>query len=432
MTAAAQDTVFIGIAGLGTVGKGLAEAIALNADWTLRKIGRRIAIKTVLEREMHRDTITLPAGAAFTSDAEAMLSDPDIAVVVELMGGIPFPFEFIKKALEHGKHVVTANKALLAERGGELFNLAAAKGLGLYYEASVCGAIPIVHALKEGMSGNRIDSVTGILNGTANYILSRMSQADLSFDAALREAQEQGFAEADPTLDVEGLDAAHKLILLIRLAFGLDYPFADLPVTGITRVTPQDIAFAREFGCRIKLIGQAVLEDGLVQAGVHPMLLDRHYLLAGVEGAYNAVRVEGNASGPINLHGKGAGGLPTGGAVLGDVIALAKDAAHPTTTGFFSQILPKAAVAPAEEHVSGHYIRFNVADRPGVMAAIAGVMGELGISIAKAVQKGVEAGDNVPIVFLTHKAKLAAVNQAIAVIGALPFIAEPTMHLRVL
>jgi len=432
MTAVAHDTVRIGVAGLGTVGKGLAEAVAINADWTLRKIGRRIEIKTVLEREAQRATLKLPPGASFTSDAEAMLSDPDIDIVVELMGGIPFPFEFIKRALEHGKHVVTANKALLAERGEELFNLAAAKGLGLYYEASVCGAIPIVHALKEGMSGNRIDSVTGILNGTANYILTRMSQAELSFDAALSEAQELGFAEADPTLDIEGMDAAHKLILLIRLAFGLDYPYAALPVAGITKITPLDIAFAREFGCRIKLIGQAVLEDGKVQAGVHPMLLDRHFLLAGVEGAYNAVRVEGDASGSIILHGKGAGGLPTGGAVLGDVIALAKDGAHPNNTGFASQVLPKAIVAPAEEHVCGHYIRFNVADRPGVMAAIAGVMGRLGISIAKAVQKGVEAGDNVPIVFLTHKAKLRAVNQAIAEIGAMPFIAEPTVHLRVL
>jgi len=328
--------------------------------------------------------------------------------------------------------VVTANKALLAERGPELFALAGQKGLGLLYEASVAGAIPIVQTLKESLAANRIESLIGILNGTANYILTKMSGKGLEFGEALKKAQEKGYAEADPTLDIEGLDAAHKLVLLIRLAYGENYPLARLPVQGITRITPVDIRFAAEFGYVIKLIGQVRRVDGRLDAGVCPMLVHRDYLLANVQGAFNAIRLEGDASGPMLLHGKGAGGLPTASAVAADILALARPGHLPNNTGFLEESLPEADILDPDEAVCRHFIRFNVEDRAGVMAAISKVMGEEGISIYQAVQKGDPETGVVPIVFLTHAAPVRAVRRVIEAVDAMPFLRPETVHYRVL
>jgi len=367
----------------------------------------------------------------FTDDPSALVSG-DVDIVVELMGGLDTAKALMLDAFAAGKHVVTANKALLAEHGAELFELAAQKGVGLYYEASVCGGIPIVQALKESLASNRIENLTGILNGTANYILSEMTTSEVDFDTALRQAQEQGFAEADPTLDIEGMDTAHKLVILIRLAFGLDYPLEKLQVQGISRVEPQDIQFAREFGYRIKLLAQVRDVDGKIEAGVYPTLVKYTYLLARVGGAYNAVRLEGNAVGPVFFHGLGAGGLPTGSAVMADVMALARDSAAPNNTGFLDKRLPPADIMDPDNGRCKHYVRLTVKDRPGVLAIIGKILGDRDISLAQVVQKGNPVNGIVPVVFITHEALVSNLLKAIREIDAQPFLAAPTVHYRIL
>jgi homoserine dehydrogenase len=425
--------VRIGLAGFGTVGSGLVAILDRNADWIARRLGRTIEVVKILVRDPAKPrAVALPASAVLTTDLDALVTDPDIDIVVELMGGVGAAHTLIHKALEAGKHVVTANKALLAERGPELFALAAKKGLGLYYEASCVGAVPIVETLKQSLAGNRIKSIIGILNGTANYILTQMSERGLPFAVALGQAQEKGYAEADPTLDIEGMDAAHKLVLLIRLAYGRNLPLAKLPVEGITRVTPEDIRFAGEFGYTIKLIGQVREIKGQLAAGVFPMLVHKHFLMASVQGAFNAVRVEGDASGPIMLHGKGAGDLPTGSAVLADIMALAREGMVPNNTCFLEEPLPEADLLAPEDAVCPHYIHFTAKDQPGVMAAISKSMGEHGVSIRQAVQKGEPVKGHVPIVFLTHEAPTRAVTAVLEEAAAMPFIKPDTVHFRVL
>jgi homoserine dehydrogenase len=428
--------VRLGLAGFGTVGQGLASILAESGDWVERRLGRPVVFSAVAVRDpAKKRPVPVPVGARLVSAPLELATAEDVDIVVELMGGLNAAYELIRLALASGKHVVTANKHLLAEKGEELFALAAQKGVGLYYEASVCGGIPIVQTLKESLAGNHILAVTGILNGTSNFILSRMTRKGLSYEDALKKAQKKGFAEADPTLDVEGLDAAHKLTLLIRLAYGQDYPLSALPVTGITRVTPLDIAYAREFGCEVKLIGQAKLVDGKIMAAVHPMLLSKTYLLAQVHGAFNAVRVVGDAVGAVMLYGQGAGGRPTGSAVLADIMDLARDGSAPNNTGFPEKILPPARLLPADEEVSRRYFRFTVEDKPGVLAAIAKALGDAGISIYQVVQKvDPDAQDEsiVPIVFMTHQARQHDVKAALEMIRAFPFVKAEPMHLRVL
>ncbi len=405
--------LFIGLAGYGTVGSGLAEVLHTNKACIMRRLGREIRIKRVLERDQDRvrQSPFLDKTVGVGTDPTELYNDPDIALVVELMGGIDFPAQVIKGALQAGKHVVTANKALLAEAGAELFTLAARQGLSLGYEASVCGAIPIVQALRESLAGNEVVNITGILNGTSNFILSEMSTKGMPFDEALAEAQALGYAEAIPTLDIEGIDAAHKLTLLIRLAYGVDYPFAKLPVSGIKGMDPMDIGFAREFGYRIKLVGQARSVDGRIEAGVFPTLVHHTQLMARVGGVYNAVRVEANAAGPIFMHGRGAGGVPTGSAVLADIMSVARGAL-PNNTGFVEQELPPADIFPADEAVSQFYLRVMVPDKPGVLRDLAGCMAEEQVSIAQAIQKE-QNPESVPIVFMTHEGSAKAMRRSI-------------------
>ncbi|MCM0756179.1 homoserine dehydrogenase [Desulfovibrio aminophilus] len=428
-----MEAVRIGLAGFGTVGSGLARVLEENGDWIERRIGRRIAIKTVLVRDLTKRRSFLPGpGVALTDDPSALADDPEIPIVVELMGGVGAAKELIERSLRAGKHVVTANKHLLAEHGPELFALAEEKGVGLLYEAGVAGGIPIVQTLKDSLSGNRIEKLVGILNGTANYILSEMTTNGLEFETALTQAQALGYAEADPTFDIEGVDTAHKLVVLIRLAYGRDYPLKALPVRGITSVTQQDIEVAREFGYRIKLLAQVRDVDGRLEAGVFPALVKHTFLLARVGGNYNAVRLEGNAVGPIMLHGQGAGALPTGSAVLADLMTLCREGFRPDNTGFGPAPVPPADILPPELAVSRYYFRFTVADRPGVMAAIAQTMADHNISIAQAVQKGDESAADVPIVFLTHAAQAKAADAVAAEIDAMSFTRKPTVLFRIL
>lgn len=431
-----MNTLRLGLAGFGTVGSGLAQILHENREVILARTGREIAITTVLVRDLtKRRAVATGPEVAFTTNPDDLLGE-NVDVVVELMGGVDTAKSLITKALMAGKHVVTANKHLLALHGPELSALAEEKGLALCYEASVAGGVPVVQALRESLGANRIERLTGILNGTANYILSEMTTNHLEFQAALKQAQDLGYAEADPKFDIEGFDTAHKLVVLIRLAYGRDYPLAKLPIRGITQVTGQDIEFAREFGYRIKLLAQAREVGGRIEASVEPTLVNHKFLLARVGGNYNAVRIEGNAVGPIMLHGQGAGAAPTGSAVMADIMAICRGlsapCAHFDNTGFGNRPLPEADILPSQDAVSMHYFRFSVADKPGVMASIAQTMAGHDISIAQVVQKGDAEGTDVPIVFLTHNARARAVTETIKAIDAQSFIVRPTVHFPIL
>ncbi len=421
----------IGIAGFGTVGSGLIKALEESASLIEQRTGRNIVVKAVLVRDMHKArACALPAGTNLVTDPALLTDDPDIDAVIELMGGIDTAGALIMRALEQGKHIVTANKALLAEAGAPLFRKAEEKGLSLLYEAAAAGAIPIVQTLKEGLAGNRITSLMGILNGTSNYILSEMSTAGLDFDTALQQAQELGFAEADPTLDIDGHDAAHKLVLLIRLAYGVEYPYTEMPIHGIRHMDKADIIFAREFGYRVKLLGQVREADGKLEAGVFPTLVHHRYLIASVGGSYNAVRVEGNAVGSLFLHGRGAGDLPTASAVMGDLLTVVRGA-QPHNTGFIQQVPERAHILPPEEARAPYYVRVMVHDNPGVLRDIAGILAEESMSIAQVMQKP-ETKGAVPLVFMTHEAPALHMERALAAMDKAGLLLAPAVHYRVL
>ena len=433
----------VGLAGFGTVGGGLARLLGENADIIRRRTGRDMVVKRVLVRNAQKARgVPLPEGAELTTDPAALTDDPDIDVLVELIGGIDQARALIDRALDQGKHVVTANKALLAEEGLALFQKAERKKRILRYEASVAGAIPIVQALRESLTGNRIESLMGILNGTSNYILSEMTSNGLDFDVALKQAQELGYAEADPTLDIDGHDAAHKLILLIRLAYGVNYPYTALSVRGIRGLSSLDIRLEREFGYRIKLIGQVrevrcpegrdCADDGSIrlEAGVFPALVHHTFLLARVGGVYNAARVEANAAGALFFHGRGAGDLPTAGAVLADLMAVAREE-RPNNTGFVGRELPRAAIVPPEEWRSCYYVRVMVQDAPGVLRDISGCMAAEGISVAQMIQK-TDEGHGVPLVFMTHETSAQAMSDALQRTVDAGLLKEPAVYFRVL
>ena len=431
MTNNPAKPLVVGLAGFGTVGGGLARALAENEELIRQRTGRDIAIKTILVRNPHKArAVSLPAGAELVTDSARLTDDPAIDVVVELMGGLEAPGALIARALNQGKHVVTANKALLAENGAGLFRTAAEKGLALLYEASVAGGIPIVQTLKESLAGNRIHSLVGILNGTSNYILSEMTSSGLDFDTALAQAQDKGYAEADPTLDIDGHDAAHKLVLLIRLAYGVEYPYAEMPVQGIRGMDRLDILFAREFGYRIKLLGQVREVNGQLEAGVFPTLVHHNFLLARVGGAYNAVRVEGNAVGSLFLHGRGAGDMPTASAVLGDLLTVARQA-PPHNTGFVRQVPERARILPPAEARSCYYVRAMVRDNPGVLRDLAGAMACEDISLAQVIQKPQEDG-GVPLIFMTHEAGAQAMTTALQHVRDAGLLCAPAVSYRVL
>ena len=440
MTKNSDKPLVVGLAGFGTVGGGLVRLIEENADLIRRRSGRDILLKKVLVRNAKKArSIPLPDGAELTTNPRDLTDDPEIDVLVELMGGIDHARDLIDRALDQGKHIVTANKALLAEEGLALFQKADRKKRILRYEASVAGAIPIVETLKESLTGNRIESLMGILNGTSNYILSEMTSNAMDFDVALKQAQQLGYAEADPTLDIDGHDAAHKLILLIRLAYGVHYPYTALSVRGIRGLSGMDIRLAREFGYRIKLIGQVRevrgdnnegQENIRLEAGVFPALVYHKFLLARVGGVYNAVRVDANASGPLFFHGRGAGDLPTAGAVLGDLLAVARDE-RPNNTGFVTKELPKASIVPPEEWRSCYYVRVMVQDTPGVLRDLSGCMAAEGISMAQVIQKSDE-GNGVPLVFMTHETTARAMSDALQRTMDAGLLKEPAVYFRVL
>ncbi|MDC0335400.1 homoserine dehydrogenase [Pseudodesulfovibrio sp.] len=431
-----MDVIKLGLGGFGTVGSGLAKILDMNSDRIAKKLGKRIEITSVLVRDVNKKrAFDLRPNVALTDNPDEFIAS-DIDIFVELMGGLDTAKDLMLKAFAAGKHVVTANKHLLAEHGLELFKAASDNGVGLMFEASCAGGIPIVQTLKESLAGDEVQKMLGIMNGTANYILSEMTTKGMDFQTALADAQDLGYAEADPTFDIEGFDTAHKLCVLIRMAYGVDYPLADIPIQGITSVTPMDIEFAREFGYRIKLLAHVMDVNGQLEAGVHPALVPYTYLLARVGGNYNAVRLEGNAVGPIMLHGQGAGDLPTGSAVLADIMNLARQldckCSTADNTGFGNAPIEKANILPPEQSESKYYFRFTVADRTGVMAAITKSMADHGVSIAQAVQKGEAGAEGVPLVIISHETAAKDADAMIDEVEAMDFIVEPCVKFRIL
>lgn len=431
-----MDVIKLGIGGFGTVGSGLAKILENNGERLAKRLGKRIEITTVLVRDLNKKrAFDLGDGVTFTDDPKALVND-NVDIIVELMGGLDTAKQLMLDAFAAGKHVVTANKHLLAEHGLELFEAARENNVGLMFEASCAGGIPIVQTLKESLAGDEIIKMLGIMNGTANYILSEMTTKGMDFATALADAQDLGYAEADPTFDIEGFDTAHKLCVLIRMAYGVDYPLSEIPIQGITSVTPMDIEFAREFGYRVKLLAHVMEVKGQLEAGVHPALVPYTYLLARVGGNYNAVRLEGNAVGPIMLHGQGAGDLPTGSAVLADIMNLARkmndNCEQPDNTGFGNKPLAKANILPPEDAESKYYFRFTVADRTGVMAAITKSMAEHNVSIAQAVQKGEAGAEGVPLVIITHETAAKDAEAMINEVDAMDFTVEPCVKFRIL
>jgi len=431
-----MNAIGVGLIGWGTVGCGVVEVLNSNAEAIESRLGMRLELKRVADIDLDRPRpVAVPRGK-LTTHAEDILNDPDIQIVVELMGGLGAAKKFIIQALENKKHVVTANKALLAHDGNELFEVAARNDRTIGFEAAVAGGIPFIKSLREGLAGNKIDAIFGILNGTCNYILTRMTQQGLSFQDALREAQEKGYAEANPALDIEGTDTAHKLAIASAIAFGTPIQLDQVYVEGISRIDPIDIQFGEEFGYRLKLLAIARHRDGQLEMRVHPTLIPRDHVLAGVDGAYNAVHVHGNAVGNIMLYGLGAGMMPTGSAVVSDLIDLARDIIGKTPRripplAFRRERLKTVAIKPISEVTTCYYFRFAALDRPGVLSRIAGILGENRISIAAVIQKGRQVEEAVPIVMLTHEALESSMQKALAQINQLDVVAGPTQVIRI-
>lgn len=426
----------VGIIGFGTVGTGVARILLNNAAPIRRRVGVPIELVRVADLDVTRDRgLTLPSGL-LTTEAKQVIEDPAIDIVIELIGGYDFAKRVLLDAIAKGKHVVTANKALLAVHGEEIFEAAARHHVDLGFEASVGGGIPVIRALTEGLAANTIQSIYGIINGTSNYILSRMTSEGQSFEAVLKEAQRAGYAEADPTFDVAGTDSAHKLAILVSLAYGTPVNFKEIYTEGITRLTPLDIGYAKEFGYTIKLLAIAKLVEGEIEARVHPTMIASSSPIAQVEGVYNAIQLVGDAVGDVVLYGQGAGSMPTGSAVVSDVVAIARNLITGTTgrvppASFQQDQRRPLRIRPMEEISSLYYMRFMVLDRPGVLSQIAGVLGRCGISISSVLQQGRKDGQTVPVVIKTHGAKERDVQASLHEIDRMGFISEPTTLIRV-
>ncbi len=432
-----MEPVKIGLLGLGTVGGGSVTVLTRNADEIARRAGRAIQITHAAARHYDPERIEgLEQIGRISDDAFAVVDDPEVDIVIELIGGYSPALELVLKAIENGKHVVTANKALIALHGNEIFAAAQAKGVMVAFEAAVAGGIPIIKAVREGLAANRIDWIAGIINGTGNFILSEMRDKGRAFAEVLTEAQALGYAEADPTFDVEGIDAAHKLTILGSLAFGIPLQFDKTFTEGISTIEPQDVAFAAELGYRIKHLGITRRTDAGIEMRVHPTLIPQRRLIANVDGVMNAVLVKGDAVGPTLYYGAGAGALPTASAVVADVVDVVRALTTDPTNrvphlAFQPDELTDTTVLPIEAIETAYYLRITARDRPGVMAQIAGILSEEGISIEAIKQKEPAEGETtVPLILLTHRIDEASMNRAIARIEAIDGSAGEVVRIR--
>jgi len=429
-----KKSINVGIIGFGTVGSGTACILIENADIIKRRLGIPVKLRKIADLDIKRDRGVKLGDVQLTNDAKGLITDPDIDIVVELIGGYKPAREFILEAIKNGKHVVTANKALLAVHGEEIYAAAEKAGVTVGFEASVAGGIPILRALRDGLAANQIESIYGIVNGTCNYILTLMTNEGRKFDEVLKEAQAKGYAEADPTFDIEGIDSAHKLAILTMLAFGTPVKFEDIYTEGISKITPLDIEFARDLGYKIKLLAITKRAGREVEARVHPTMLPGDLSIATVDGVFNALNVVGNAVGSTMFSGRGAGDMPTGSAVVSDIMDIGRD----MVSGCAGR-MPVAAfrereqlkIRKMDDITSCYYLRFTAMDKPGVLSRISGVLGKNSISIESVIQKGRGSAEAVPLVMMTHDAVERNVRSALAEINTMDCVAGPTMVIRV-
>jgi len=432
-----KDKITVGIIGFGTVGTGTARILLDNKAIIAERIGFDIVLKRIADKDTHRDRgIVLPKGM-LTQNAEEILNDPEIEIVVELIGGIHPAKEFILGAIQRKKHAVTANKALLATEGTEIFSEADKAGVGVGFEASVAGGIPIIKVLREGLVANNMIAIYGIINGTSNYILTKMTNEKVEFSEALKEAQRLGYAEADPTFDIEGIDSAHKLTILSSLAYGIPLSFNEVYKEGITRITSQDIEFSSELGYKVKLLAITKASEGGIEMRIHPTMIPDEYLISKVDGVFNAVYVEGDAVGSTLYYGRGAGDMPTGSAVVADIVDIGRNITSGGSQrgagipGGWTKGAEKRRIKKMEDVESMYYFRFSALDKPGVLSKISGILGNYNISIASVIQKGRRIGGSVPLVVLTHRAKEKDVLHALKEIDTLAVVSDKTLFIRV-
>jgi homoserine dehydrogenase len=430
--------ISVGLLGLGNVGSGVVKLLADNAEAIRQRLGgSSVEIARIAVREADKPRLVDVPARLITTDVKSVLADPDIQIVLELIGGEDPARGFLMDAIARGKHVVTANKALLAAHGDELFAAAEHHGVDLYYEASVGGGVPIIRALREGLASDRITELVAIVNGTSNFLLTAMTDESRPFDDVLREAQEKGYAEADPSLDVDGWDAAHKLCVLVPLCFGTRIRVEQVLVEGLRGIEPIDVKYAERFGYVIKPLVIGKDHGDSVEARVHPTLIPHRFMLAGVNGVYNAVYVSSYALGSSMYYGRGAGMMPTAVAVVADVIEVSRNLLASSAGGTPLRLRKREALterrirAPGELE-SRYYLRFGVTDRPGVLAQLAGILGEHEISISEVVQQGIrQEGKPVTVVVTTHEAREKNVQAALAIIDRLPSVLEKTRLLRI-
>lgn len=428
--------ICVGIVGFGVVGTGVVKILRSNSKLIRERLGASIVVKKIADLDIKSDRGIKVNKGLLTTDVKEIINDPSIDLVIELIGGIEPAKTIILNAIGKGKQVVTANKALLAGNGLELLKAAHEKKVDIGFEASVAGGIPIIKAIKEGLSANRIKFILGILNGTANYILSKMTNEGGDFKDILREAKRQGYAESDPTFDIEGVDTAHKLAILINMAYGTTINYEQIYTEGISHIEPLDIEFARELGYRIKLLAIFRESNGQVEARVHPTLIPDTHLLSKVDGTYNAVFIDGDMAGPSMFYGQGAGMLPAASAVVSDVIDISRN-----IIGGISQRVPlfscqreflrNVKIKNIKEVVTRYYLRFPVVDRPGMLSKISGILGRHNISIHSVIQKGRRIKGAVSIFLLTHEAREADVRKALNEIDRLSVVKDNTMAIRI-
>ena len=425
----------VGILGFGTVGAGVADGLLRHREVMGRRLGVDIALRRIADLDITTDRgVSVPEGI-LTTDAASVIADPSVQIVVETIGGTGIARKFVLDALNAKKCVVTANKKLLAEYGREIFETAAGNGVDIYFGASVGGGIPIIRVLREGLAGNEVESIHGILNGTCNYILTRMENEGLPFDAVLKDAQRLGYAEADPSLDIDGFDTAHKACILTALAYGFQPTMDQVRVEGIRNLSGTDVRYAADFGYRIKLLAVVAKDGDEVEVGVQPTLIPVSHMLANVNDAFNAVMVKGDMSDYTMYYGRGAGRLPTASTVVGDIGDIARNLAHGETRyarGVPSYAEGKLRLRAPGDIVSKAYVRFMVADRPGAFGTIASVLGKHGVSISAATQKESNETGFVPVVALMHRAKASSLDAALAEIRATGVVSEDPIRLRMI
>ena len=426
----------VGLLGCGTVGTGVARLLIESREVIGARLGANLNLKRVADIDIETDRGVRFDKGVLTTDANEIVNDPEIDIIIEMIGGEGIAKELILIAIDNGKQVITANKALLASQGNTLFQAAADKGVDLAFEAAVGGCMPIIKSIRESLVGNRIQAMTGILNGTCNYILSKITDDRSPFDEALAEAQEKGYAEADPTLDVEGIDTAHKIAILTALAYGTEINLADVYIEGISRITPLDVAFAEQFGYRIKLLAISKNRGNRIEARVHPTMIPLDNLLSNVNGTVNAIMVSGDAVGDIMLYGRGAGMMPTASAVISDAVDIARNLIAGTTRrlpalSFQRDHVQDIKIMPMDEIVTHYYFRFAALDRPGVLSKISGILGKHDISIQSMQQKGRKTEGSVPVVMVSHQAKEANVREAMAEINNLDVVSAETVLIRI-